>query len=252
MQSLPTRYRVFEPGQAYVMLSRVQCIEQLYVVGELNEEKIRASPAALEELKRLQQISFNRNPSPWHKRNSTAIKIGSVNCLGLLAHLRDIRFISIGNGRGIGTFIREDVTSEHKQDIVKPSLQITKFSVRGLDIISVYRSSNHSIPDVSQALDSLIDVEKPTIITGDFNVCTKKNASNGVTVSLQKKGFKSIIERPTHIQGGHIDHIYWLDVDDRYNLSSVEVYSPYWSDHDGLLVTITERYLIKMLNYFMN
>ena len=82
---------VFEPGQAYVMLSRVQCIEQLYIVGELDEEKIRASSAALGELKRLQQISFNRNPTQWHKRNSAAIKIGSVNCMRLLPHLRDIR-----------------------------------------------------------------------------------------------------------------------------------------------------------------
>ena len=267
---------VFDPGQAYVMLSRVQCVDQLFIVGDLNEEKIRASPAALGELRRLEKISFNRNPTPWHKKNNSAIKIASVNCLGLLSHLRDIRkdwklqngnvlhiletslpmdadteditihgyngrFINIGNGKGMATFIRDDVISEHKQDVVKPSLQITKFSVEGLDSISVYRSSNHSIPDVVHVLDSLIDLGKPTIITGDFNICVKKNAANGVTVSLLKKGFKRIIERPTHIQGGHIDHIYWLDNDNRFNSPSVEFYSPYWSDHDALLMTITCR-----------
>ena len=268
---------VFEPGQAYVMLSRVQCIEQLYIVGELDEEKIRASPAALGELKRLQQISFNRNLTQWHKRSSAAIKIGSVNCMGLLPHLRDIRkdwklqngdvlhlletslpadtdteditihgfkgrFINIGNGKGIGTFGKEDVDCDHIEDVVKPSLQITKYSVKGVDSISVYRSSNHSIPDVIQALESLIDVGRTTIITGDFNICSKKNPNNGVTVSLERKGFKSIIERPTHILGGHIDHMYWLDNDEKYNLPSVEFYSPYWSDHDAVLVTIIERY----------
>ena len=151
-------------------------------------------------------------------------------------------FINIGNGKGIGTFIREDVASDHIEDVVKPSLQITKFSVKGLDSISIYRSSNHSIPDIVEALDSLIDVGRPTLISGDFNICAKKNVNNGVTVSLQRKGFKSIIERPTHIQGGHIDHIYWLDGDNQYNSPSVEFYSPYWSDHDAILVTITERY----------
>ena len=82
---------VFEPGQAYVMLSRVQCIDQLFIVGEFKEEKIRASLAALSELKRLQEISFNKNPTPWHRRDRKAIKIASVNCMGLLPHLRDIR-----------------------------------------------------------------------------------------------------------------------------------------------------------------
>ena len=268
---------VFEPGQAYVMLSRVQCIEQLYIVGELNEEKIRASPAALSELKRLKRISFNNNPTPWHKQDQNAIKIGSVNCMGLLPHFRDIRkdsklqnghvlhlletslpadadtdditihgykgrFLNIGNGKGISTFSRDDVASDHLEDVVKSSLQISKVLVKGLDSISVYRSSNHSIPDLSEALDSLIDVRRPTLITGDLNICAKKHSSNGVTVLLKRKGFKSIIDRPSHIQGGHIDHIYWLDSDNTYNLPSVEYYSPYWSDHDAMLVTITKRY----------
>ena len=61
---------VFEAGQAYVMLSRVQCIDQLFIVDDLKPEKIRASPAALDELKRLREISFNRNPSTWHKRDT--------------------------------------------------------------------------------------------------------------------------------------------------------------------------------------
>lgn len=268
---------VFEAGQAYVMLSRVQSIDQLYIVGELNEEKIRASPAALEELRRLEKISFNRNPTSWHKRNSSAIKIASVNCFGLFAHLRDIRkdwklqkgdvlhlletslpadadteditihgykgrFINVGNGKGIGTFSREDIASDHIEDVVKPSLQITKVSVKGLDSIAVYRSSNHSIPDSIQALESLIDVGRPTLITGDFNICAKKNPDNGVTAALRKMGFMSMIERPTHIQGGHIDHIYWLDSVNKHNLPSVEFFSPYWSDHDAMLVTIIERY----------
>ena len=155
---------VFEAGQAYVMLSRVQCIEQLYIVGELNEKDIRASPAALNELRRLENISFNRNPTAWHERNSRALKIASVNCFGLLSHLRDIRkdwkllngdvlhlletslpadidteevtinrydgmFLNIGNGKGIASFIREEVPCEHTENIMKQTLQIAKFSI---------------------------------------------------------------------------------------------------------------------------
>ena len=71
------------------MLSRVHCIDQLFIIGEFKEEKIKASPAALDELKQLQNISFNKNPTPWNTRNGKAIKIASVNCMGLLPHFRD-------------------------------------------------------------------------------------------------------------------------------------------------------------------
>ena len=270
---------MFEAGQAYVMLSRVQCIDQLYIVGELKEEKIRASLAALSELKRLQQISFNKNPTPWHRKDQNAIKIASVNCMGLLPHLRDIRkdlkiqqgdvlhfvetslpvdvddeditingfkgrLMNIGNGKGIATFIRENVLSEQGESIVHQTLQITKLTIDGIDCISLYRSSNHSINDVRETLTSLVDVEKPTLVIGDFNLCAKKNANNGITVSLVQQGFQEIIDRPTHIQGGHIDHAYWLDKEARFSMPTVEHYSPYWTDHDALLVTITERYQI--------
>ena len=275
---------VFEAGQAYVMLSRVQCIDQLYIVDDLNQEKIRASPAALKELQRLQKISFNRNPTPWHKRDSNSVKVASVNCFGLLAHLRDIRndwkllnadilhlletslptdietkgitiygysgtFIKVGNGKGIATFTREILELEDEQKVLKPTLQILKINIAGVDLISVYRSNDHSITDTSQTLESLIDPKMPTLITGDFNICTIKNSTNGITSSLMKIGFKKMIERATHIQGGHIDHLYWMDRTKKYNLPTVEFYSPYWTDHDALLTTITKRYLNTTLSF---
>ena len=152
------------------------------------------------------------------------------------------RFLNIGNGKGIATFIRNHVVCEHKQDVQKETLQISKFSVGGIDTISVYQSNSHSIIEVREALTSVVEVGKPTLITGDFNLCAKKNANNIITVSLTKMGFQKLIDRPTHVQGGHIDHIYWIDKDARFKLPEVEYYSPYWTDHDSLLVTITERY----------
>ena len=115
------------------------------------------------------------------------------------------RFVNIGNGKGLATFIREDVICEHRQDVVKETLQISKFSVEGIDSIAVYRSNSHSIKEVCEVLNSMIDVHKPTLISGDFNICSKKNEKNVVTASLIDKGFRMMIRRPTHIQGGHID-----------------------------------------------
>ena len=42
-----------QPAMAYVMLSRVQTLEQLFIVGTVPEDKIRPWPAALAEMERL-------------------------------------------------------------------------------------------------------------------------------------------------------------------------------------------------------
>ena len=52
---------VFEPAQAYVMLSRVQCLDQLFIVSNLDPTKIRTSTVGMKESLRLDRISMNKN-----------------------------------------------------------------------------------------------------------------------------------------------------------------------------------------------
>ena len=120
-------------------------------------------------------------------------------------------------------------------------MQITKYNVEGVDSISVYRSSNHSIKEASETLMSMIETEKPTLITGDFNVCTEKYKTNSVTVMLETLGFKQLVSTATHIEGGHIDHCYWLDSTRTWKQPYLERFSPYWSDHDAVLVTLRKK-----------
>merc|ERR1712240_550937 len=81
---------VFEDAQAYVMLSRVQQLEQVFILGVLEESKIRTSRVALYELQRMKSLSANTNPSPWQKVQHDALKIVSLNCAGLAPHFTDI------------------------------------------------------------------------------------------------------------------------------------------------------------------
>ena len=72
---------VFEAAQAYVMLSRVQELEQLYILEELPEDKIYSNPAAMVEIERLIGVSKNMNPTEWEKENEgSKVKICFVNC----------------------------------------------------------------------------------------------------------------------------------------------------------------------------
>ena len=55
---------IFEDAQAHVMLSHVQQLDQVFIVEKFNESKIRTSQTALEEMRRLEEISMNKNPTP--------------------------------------------------------------------------------------------------------------------------------------------------------------------------------------------
>ena len=90
-----------------------------------------------------------------------------------------------------------------------------------------------------ESLEQRIRWNRPTIITGDFNLCFKTNSNNGVTKRLLELGFTQLVKEATHIQGGHIDHVYWRDqVSPVFQEPVLERYSPYYSDHDALLVTL--------------
>ena len=266
---------VFQPAQAYVMLSRIQCLEQLIIVGELDEGKIRASEAALNELKRLEKISLNRNPSSWDSQNQDSFKIASLNCAGFFSHLKDVTsdvrllqadilhldetsitpdnnsqtlsfkehngsFLDIGLGKGIAALVNKNLKYS-KVEVGRSKIQMMKISMDSIDSINVYRSSEHSLVETSKILHSLIDFNKPTLITGDLNVCLRKNPNNEITRKLKDQGFKQLVTLATHVEGGLIDHCYWWDKDNRWEQPTLEQYSPYYSDHDALLVTLKRR-----------
>ena len=88
------------------------------------------------------------------------------------------------------------------------------------------------------SLVKMIDHSRPTLITGDFNVCLLRHPKNIITKSLEKLGYRQLIKEATHVLGGHIDHVYWRDPTDEMEDPWIEMYTPYYSDHDALLISI--------------
>ena len=271
----------FQSAQTYVMLSRIQRLEQLYIVEELRDEMIMTNQNALKELRRLEETSINRNPSPWHQDKADQIKVASLNCCSLPGHFIDLSsdaklleadvlhlqetslaadfsedglkiegykssFIKIGRGKGIGTYSKEKVHLQNLETVNEQNLQVSKASLlhgcgdssNEIQIFNIYRSSDNKIEDLIDHLIDLIEVDKPTLITGDLNICTSKEPKNRLTTLLAQMGFKLMSSEATHIQGGHIDHAYWMDSAGAWQSPAVERYSPYYSDHDSLLITL--------------
>ena len=81
---------IFDDAQAHVMLSRVEEFQQIYILENLPEEKIRASSKALAELAEMNSRSINQNPITWKKQDKSLIKICSLNCMNLSNNFDDI------------------------------------------------------------------------------------------------------------------------------------------------------------------
>ena len=106
-----------------------------------------------------------------------------------------------------------------------------------MDIIGVYRSQNGNMVDLVRELKILQNNSKKTLIGGDFNLCWLKQPNNYVTKSLTEIGFQQIVTDATHIDGGAIDHIY-LSQDCSRLEWRLELCPKYYSDHDGLYLTV--------------
>ena len=232
---------------------------------------MRASRIAKEELLRLKDISMNSNPSPWHQTiNQNHRKIASLNCAGLLPHLKDLKVdpklmqadtlalqeISLaedhviplfsgftmqvagrGRGKGVAT-LQKDGGNWEEIGKSESKMQILKSTSKNLDVINVYRSSNKSLVEAADGIAEMVDAKNPTIIIGDFNVCVKKNYNNVITKRLENLGFHQLVQEATHIEGNVIDHVYWKNVNSIWEHPLIEHYSPYFSDHDSQLITL--------------
>ena len=108
---------------------------------------------------------------------------------------------------------------------------MTVMSSTNWDLIVVYKSPKGKDSDLRNMLQTVINPERPTIICGDLNII-----SDSISF-LMEIGFKQLVQDSTHIDGGHIDQVYVLDLH-----ANIELYSPYYTakDHDGLLITISD------------
>ena len=91
--------------------------------------------------------------------------------------------------------------------------------------------------DVIDNLEQMIDMSRPTIITGDVNVCLDKEPRNLLSTVLIDLGFQQLVKSPTHVRGGRIDHAYARDPESLLSSLHLTRYSPFYSDHDSLCLS---------------
>ena len=223
---------IFASAMAYVMLSRVCALWQIFILNRFDETKIYPSMTALKEKERLDAISQNKNPSDWEIEEAGTLKISSLNCRSLKKHYDDIledillsksdmialqetwleeaslnefeipgytlHLNSYGKGKGLAIYFKEDLF-HHEIDIKEESMQLSKFSSPQLNIVVIYRSQNGNLTKLKHHLDEITTRNKPELIIGDFNFDYPSSSSNPTTTYLKDSCYKQLINEPTHI-----------------------------------------------------
>ena len=252
---------VREAAQAYVILSRVQALCQLFILVAVCAHKITASVKAMEELERMDKVSINktidsrfaviscniRSAAKHFKDFITASKVKEAQVLCIQESwldplAEDTTFEvsgwkqhsnSAGRGKGIVTFFKSGF--EVERDVTQSRYQMTKITSSSMDIINVYRSSGADTQTFLQDLCGLIDSGNHTLILGDFNICYNSQSSDLLFHTLRCLGFKQLVKSPTHKDGRLIDHVFLFSPDSNVSYEVLQQ-AQYYTDHDLIKV----------------
>ena len=226
-----------KPGMVYVMLSRVQSLDQLNILDAIDPSKITVNDLVMAEAARMWKVSVNRNPCSWMNPATEGVKVCSLNTRSLRKHVEDVRsdpvllkshilclqetwlevgeeqdrrfqlegyqahFTSEGRGKGLAVYVKEGLTILGVTHVSEPNIQLCKIVMGHLDILTIYRSQDEPFFRAARFLQDLVDCEKDTLVVGDVNYCVKKE-ENHLSNYLAGAGFRQLVTLPTHIRGG--------------------------------------------------
>jgi exonuclease III len=260
--------KMLPPGLAYVMCSRTESINDLFIGGQFDPKKIKANPKALKEAKRLDEISLANRPQTISPLNQL-LRFGFVNIRSLNANFEfleddelmkelDIIFVTetwmdskiqktyqidgynsafangkTARGKGVGVFFKKDPSIEICEEEL---YQFIKLKNEHVTIFCLYISKGCHFSQVVQSLQDFrfFDKEENTCLIGDLNFDASK--TNDLTRYLSRLQFKQMVARATHFGGHILDQVYVPET--RSDQFDTKHHYCYYSDHDGILVSL--------------
>jgi hypothetical protein len=261
---------VFTAGQAYVILSRVQCLQQLYLLS-FPDNKIKTDPKAKQETEEMTLRSLNIQPNLWLAQNSDHFKISCLNIRSLAKHQKDLEndqlilhsdiicltetqlplthsidfpnynsfTCSFGKGKGSAILIKANLPPpKHISILQNENYQCIAITLETINIACIYRSTRsfQNLSIITAFLTNNFDFSKPTYITGDFNIQYNKYPKNHLSDTLFQKGLIQIVQFPTHDKGNILDHFYTQTE----NITMHFLHSVYYSDHDAVCCLVNK------------
>ena len=245
----------------YVILSRIVSLSQLFLFP-FDETKIYCNEKAKEEAFKLRSRAVNRQKTPWDTEQENVIKISSLNVRSLNHHYEDLQNDQFLQKSDIicltETWLSEDLENTgkyHSYSINSGSKGVALFSIiqpetveklssdlasiiiasfASFDLILVYRfSENSNVLDFTEEIVNIVNLTKTVIVCGDININLTNFPQNKFSKALFDLGFIQLVNSPTHILGGIIDHVYFYS-NNMSTCSLYRIYPVYYSDHDAV------------------
>ena len=129
------------------------------------------------------------------------------------------------------------ISNPHIIDVQCEKYQMSKLSSDSQDIINIYRSEGAQSDDFKKDLKKLFNCYKDTYLVGDFNLCYKSDRNHPILKEIRLLGFEQMVKFPTHMAGRLLDHVHFYSSSGETPIIKVQQESPYFSDHDILLVS---------------
>ena len=247
-------------GLYYVMLSRTQAMENLFLENFL-PDKLKANAEALEEDHNLRERSIVPSFEGLHF-NFFVLNIRSWNkhCIDLANDIyatksdhicvvetwinpehyvfcnfqdRTFEHASLGTGKGCAIASLSSKQTNCDTKVIKEHYQIMSITDGSIQLILVYSSQNCPIIHLVQDLRRMIRSDMIPVVAGDFNF--HKTEPNALTKFFSINNFEQLVQEPTHDDGNTLDHCYVPK--DKKEHFQVKLHSPYYSDHDALLIS---------------
>ena len=242
----------------YVALSRVQCLEQLFILEKLPVDKMKPWPDAVEEMHRLDDIdrkrkrfskfsicTLNVNSFSPHYQDITVDRIlteKSVICLqetwlsvndnpsNFPIGIKLCHFNSVRKGAGIATYFNESF--KHLKDFSAVSYQISVFASNDQVVVNIYRSKFACTDIFLKNLSTVvIDRTKEFFVCADWNICAREEKNHPILQFLSNNNFTPVIQPPkaTQREGRCIDMIWTRGIEQQKYASHIDF--KYYTDH---------------------
>ena len=251
-------------------MGRCQSMEDFSIVGEFDVTQIYCSKDAYDAAMELNERALKLEESDKEFFKNASCIIGFLNVESLRAHQVHLRkeqeflqsdifvaaetwlypgekieipshashLLSNGRGKGLASFTKGH--SKMIETIEKDEYSMMKMELDKKFFIFMYISKNAKSSEYIHDIDALLKntSNSPTALIGDVN-WNYAQKSHPMKKFMQDNKFEQIIEKPTHIGGNIIDHVY---VNPKMKDLSVQILQkpvPF-SDHYALYLKINK------------
>ena len=264
----------FQPGMAYVMLSRTQTLDDIHILeskSKFSSNCIKVNQDALEENTRIHE-TFEALKKEKELLFTDYFSVSYLNVRRLLPHLVDVKtdptlkksdIMVLGEtwlkpqataqiegfdaielkyeeaGKGLSAYVKSKYSPFQYQEFKNEKFSAILVKTSLMDILFVYLSNGFDWKALKKILEDFIQSKNDLAVIGDTNINYLSEDDN-FTKFMKNKKFVQMIQQPTHESGGLLDQIYINESLSKKNPKCFQK-AVYFSDHDAIYLHVPKK-----------